>query len=243
MRSRCFVLLASLLLLLLTLPLAAQDFEGETYASIAPTGLSSLGVNVASLEQEVCNLADTGPDRGSVLIIVNDGGGVHPASLQATVVTATSSPPRTAIQAWVRPTHLHAVGAETLQLACGTFTYRLALDAATAQPISPLALAPASAGANHGVVVGNLSMHAVLIVEPVGFGSPFQQPRSMNLKINGHYTLLMIEDTRPGDSRLQLFTTELNGSVVSSPSWLEDSNDPNTRLLLESPSWRLPPRQ
>jgi hypothetical protein len=242
MRSRCFVLLA-LLLPLLGLPLAAQQLEGDTYAAIAPTGLSSLGINVASLEQEVCSTAEIGPDRGSILLITNDGGGVHPASLQATVVTFTASPPRSAVQAWVRPTYLHAVGAESLQFVCGAFTYRLALDSAAAQPISPLTLAPASTGANHGVVVGNLSLHAVLIVEPVAFGSPFNQPQSMNLKIDGHYTLLMIEDVRPGDSRLQLFSTELSGQVVSAPAWVEDANDPSTRLLLETPAWRLPPRQ
>lgn len=241
MRRPFLALFAVLLTWTLFVPvLEAQELLGSTHASISSVVLSSLGIHIADLEQEVCNLSVIGPDRGAVLVITNDGGGVHAAAIRANVVASTSSPDREVVQVWVMPTDLAAVGAEPLVLACGTYTYRLRLNAAVSQPISPLTLAPASTGATHGIVTGILSLYAELLLEPVRAGSPFQQAHTLGLRINGHYSLLRVENLRSGDSRLQLFATEIDGQPVSSPAWVEE-DDPNTRLYLETPEWRLPP--
>nr|HRC84105.1 hypothetical protein [Thermoanaerobaculia bacterium] len=182
----------------------------------------------------------SGPGRGAVLVILNDGGGYAAASLSVNVISVTAGPGPGQLLAWVQPTYFSAVGPEPVEFWCGRFSYRLQLNNHVIQPISALNLISNSASGTGGTCSGVLTLEIWLEFTPASIGPTVRVARTLKLDITGRWTLLDTGRTFPGTSPLLLFAESRAEGTVADPVWV-GGDDPNTWLYFEGPVVAGPP--
>ncbi len=208
---------------------AGGELVGVTGVTLDPSSLSLLGVDLAELELAACGA--NGPGRGTVLVIVHDGGGGATATVELAVLDMAASQPRGTFALWVQPLSLAMIGPQPLELSCGSFLYHLELDRMMEQPVSVLRLVPATSSGTGGSVSGPLALAAVLILEPLAGGPAIALPRPLTLQVAGSYVQLAGRLTRPGESTLQLLARDESGYVAMAPACLAAS-EPYTTFCL-----------
>ena len=229
-------LLVVLVALFPALPtLAEEQLIGESGMILDSSSLSVLGIDLAALEEQVC--ASRGTMRGAVLVIIHDGGGGALATIQVTVLR-TSPGPKEMVFATVQPLSLSMIGPEPIQFWCGAYTYRLQLNAAVTQPVSVLTLTPLVRPSMVGTVSGTLALAALLVLEPVGGGMPWTQPRELSLNIQGTYTVSTGSTFAAGESPLIFFSDAEAGLSKPAPECLT-AGEPYTTFCLVAPPERI----